>query len=102
MSGFSVPSMNWDSDNLPDTFASFRQYCELIFDGPYSSKSDSEKAAYLLLWIGSTGLEIYNGWTFSNDADRKVVTELFRRFETHVQPKSNSWFSATAVQATHR
>ena len=98
MSGFSVPSMNWDSDNLPDTFASFRQYCELIFDGPYSSKSDSEKAAYLLLWIGSTGLEIYNGWTFSNDADRKVVTELFRRFETHVQPKSNSWLARFQLQ----
>ena len=60
MAGFSVPSMKWESDNLPQEFASFSQYCELVFDGPYSSKSEKEQCSYLLLWIGRPGVDIYN------------------------------------------
>ena len=40
--GFKTPEMNWDSTDLRDELATFKQYCDLIFIGPYSKKSAKE------------------------------------------------------------
>ena len=34
LSGIDPPRMDWSSADLPSTFRTFRQYCELIFKGP--------------------------------------------------------------------
>ena len=34
--GFTPTSMNWEASNLPDELANFKQYCNLIFAGPFS------------------------------------------------------------------
>ncbi|XP_065176961.1 uncharacterized protein K02A2.6-like [Sycon ciliatum] len=98
MAGFSIPSMRWQSDNLPEEFASFRQYCELIFGGPYSAKSAKEQCSYILLWIGRPGVDIYNSWTFADEADRFKVDELLSRFQAHLQPKVNAWLARFQLQ----
>ena len=38
LSGVEPPRMNWLATDLPTEFRSFRQYCELIFSGPFAEK----------------------------------------------------------------
>ena len=102
MAGFDAPSMNWNASSLPAEFASFRQYCDLVLDGPYTSKSEKEKASYLLLWIGRQGIDIYKSWTFTDEADKYKLNELYARFEQHLQPKVNSWLARFQLQQCHQ
>ena len=91
--GFATPSLSWSSSNLPDAFRSFRQYCQLIFDGPFAAKSEKEKVTYLLLWIGSHGRDIYDGWTWTNPDERYQLDAVFNRFEKHIEPQVNSYLA---------
>ena len=59
---FTPPCMNWEAQDLPDEFARFKQYCNLVFQGPYNEKPDEAKASFILLWIGRPGIDIYNSW----------------------------------------
>ena len=52
LSGIEPPRMNWLATDLPTEFRSFRQYCELIFSGPFAEKGQSERVTYILLWVG--------------------------------------------------
>ena len=82
--------LNWSSDNLPDPFCSFEQYCSLIFEGPFSAKTEKEKVTYLLLWIGRHGLDIYNSFQWDNDTDKYKLVPVWKKFHDHIQPKVNS------------
>ena len=42
LSGIEPPRMNWLATDLPTEFRSFRQYCELIFSGPFAEKGQSD------------------------------------------------------------
>ena len=79
--------MNWDATDLRDDSAKFKQYCDLLFSGPYSTKSPKEQAMFILLWIGRQGLETYNSWTWTEAEDNPA--EIWERFEKHVTPKVN-------------
>ena len=46
--GYTPPTMNWNALDVPDEFNSFKQYCNLIFDGPFLKKTEKEKASYIL------------------------------------------------------
>ena len=98
MAGFEPPSMDWNASSVPAEFASFKQTCDLVFDGPYSGKSEKEKVSYLLLWVGRPGLQIYNSWSFADPADKYKLQELYSRFERHLQPKVNSWLARFQLQ----
>ena len=89
--GFSTPSLDWTSTNLPDAFRSFSQYCTLIFDGPFAAKMEKEKVTYLLLWIGRHG-RVYDGWTWTDPDDKFKLHEVLTRFKKHIKPKVNSYF----------
>ncbi len=54
-----------------------------MFDGPYKDKSDEAKVAYLLLFVGERGREIYNTLNLSAD-DRKSVTRINDAFQHHL------------------
>ena len=88
LSGIDPPRMDWSSADLPSTFRTFRQYCELIFKGPLSAKTEEEHVTYVLLWIGQDGLSIYNTWEMTT-AERKLLAPLWDRFDKQVEPKSN-------------
>ena len=86
---FKTPELNWDATDLADELAKFKQYCNLIFTGPYSKKSDKEQASFILLWIGRQGLDCFNSWTWDNEDDKEKPSKIWERFEKHVAPKVN-------------
>lgn len=88
LSGITPPSLDWSSADLPTAFQNFKQYTELIFSGPLAKKSGKEKATYLLLWLGQEGINIFQTWNLPQEKkdDHK---EIFKKFETHFQPKVN-------------
>lgn len=90
--------MNWANDTgLPHRYKSFRQYCELIFRGPLADKTDPQKATYILLWLGQTGLEIFNSFNMSGD-DQKKPAKNFDRLEKYTEPKSNFRIARYSLQ----
>ena len=91
-SGFSTPSLNWSSP-LPEAFRSFRQYSTLIFDGPFANKTEKEKVTYLLLWIGSHGHDICDGWTWNTPEEKFRLQIVLERFQRHIEPQVNSYLA---------
>ena len=80
--------MNWLAADLPTEFRSFKQYCELIFSGPFRDKEQAERVTYILLWVGQEGLRMYNTWDLT-DVERQNVNIIWTRFTATIEPKSN-------------
>ena len=92
-SGFAPPSLSWSSTNLPEAYRSFRQYTTLIFDGPFANKTEKEKVTYLLIWIGSHGRDIYEGWTWNSPDDKFKLKLVLDKFQQHIEPQVNSYLA---------
>ena len=97
LSGIEPPRMNWLAADLPTEFASFRQYCELIFRGPFADKDESARVTYILLWVGQEGLRMYNTWDLS-DSDSKKVDVIWGWFKALIEPKANFRLSRFNLQ----
>ena len=87
LSGMQPPQMDWNGSDLPTAFKSFKQYCQLIFDGPLNQKEEKVKATYILLWIRE-GRKIFNSFELS-DEEKQKLDVIFDKFATYVVPKSN-------------
>ena len=89
--------MEWYDSDLPTAFKSFKQYCQLFFDGPMNAKEDKVKATYILLWIGEEGRKIFN--SFDLTADEKAKPDaIFDKFATSLESKSNFWIARYQLQ----
>ena len=88
LSGIEPPRMNWLATALPIEFRSFRQYCELIFSGPFAENGQSERVTYILLWVGQEGLRMYNTWDLS-EIEKKDVEVIWAKFQALIEPKYN-------------
>lgn len=88
-----TPIMNWESGDLPGAWKTFQTHCEFMFKGPLKKKEEEEKCAYLMIWIGEQGRNVYSTWTLSAD-DRKKLDKHYEKFEAYVKPKSNQVFSS--------
>ena len=88
LSGIQPPQMDWNGSDLPTAFKSFKQYCQLIFDGPLNEKEEKVKATYIILWIGEKGRKIFNSFELS-DKEKQKLDVIFDKFATYVEPKSN-------------
>ena len=95
---FRTPEMNWDANDLADELAKFEQYCNLIFTGPFSKKSEEEHPSLILFWMGRQGIECFNSWTWANNEDKKKPGKIWERFKKHVAPKVNHRFSRFQLQ----
>ena len=95
---FRTPEMNWYANDLADELAKFKQYCNLIFTGPFSKKSEKEQASFILLWIRRQGIECFNSWTYENNEDKEKPGKIWERFEKHVVPKVNHRLSRFQLQ----
>ena len=91
------PSINWSSKNLNEEWKRFEQHANLMFQGPLKRASVEEQAAYLLIWAGPTGRDIFNSWGLS-DADSKNIETLLQKFREHAQPKTNTVFARYVFQ----
>jgi hypothetical protein len=90
--GAQIPVLDWDSTNLPEAWARFKQHVDLMFEGPLAEKEEVIKCKYLLLWSGERGREIYNSWTLTAD-QKKSLAYLSQKFKDHIQPKANPVFA---------
>ena len=89
--------MDWQAADLPEEFERFQQYCLLVFQGPFSDKSDKEKVAYVMLWIGRTGVDAFNSFEWDN-VELNIATELSAIFSIHCIPNSSQ---PRALQPNH-
>ena len=69
-----APEIDWDSPNLSEALRKFQQHVELIFAGPLTELKEPEKIAYLLIWIGGKGRDIYNTWELSDEQKKTLKT----------------------------
>lgn len=67
--------------------ASGNRFCSM-FSGPIKKKTEDEKCAYLIIWVGQKGRDIYSTWNLSKD-DRKILKVHFDKFEAYVKPRTN-------------
>ena len=88
LSGIEPPRLNWLAADLPTEFASFRQYCELIFRGPFADKDEAARVTYILLWVGQEGFRMYNTWDLSDSVSKKVDV-IWGRFRALIEQKAN-------------
>ena len=74
---FTPPQMDWTSSgDVYKRFKLFRQKCEFIFEGPLEGVDEKKQVRHLLLWVGDTGLEIFNTATFDSEKLNKCLTNL--------------------------
>ena len=97
--GFTPPAMNWQTADINDEFSRFKQYRGLVFSGPFATKSDNEKASYILLWIGRQGVNIYNSFVWANEENKTKPEIIWAKFEKHLAPKTN--FRLARYQLQH-
>ena len=97
MANATNPSINWKSTALNEEWKKFQQHCELMFNGPLRKTSKEERAAYVLIWVGSEGRDIFNSWTITAEQGQDYVF-LFEQFRKHTEPQTNTLFSRYIFQ----
>ena len=74
-----MPTLNWESNDLHGAWKSFQTHCSFMFQGPLKDKSEEEKCAYLMIWLGEKGRDVYGTLTLSAD-DKKSTEALLTKF----------------------
>ena len=97
LSGIEPPRMNWQAVDLPTEFRSFRQYCKLIFRGPFAAKGQGERVTYILLRVGQEGLRMYNTWELT-EAEKQDIDVIWDKFQSLIEPKLNYRLSRFHLQ----
>lgn len=93
-----TPSLNWESGDLPGAWKSFKTHCDLKFQGPLKKKEADEKCAYLMIWVGEKGRNVFSTWNMSAVVQKKLE-KYYEKFEAYVKPKSNQVFSSYKFQS---
>ena len=96
-----MPMLNWDSADLPGAYKSFETHCRFMFEGPLKAKSEAEKCAYLMIWIGNKGREVYGTWTLTDDEQKSLET-LFKKFEDYVKPNQTKFSTDTSFSVRNK
>ena len=91
------PKICWDSKNLAEEWKKFEEHAELMFIGPLKRASSQEQAAYIRLWLGEKGREIFRSWNLSND-DAKNPDLIIKAFREYCAPKKNTVFARYLFQ----
>ena len=89
---FQHPSINWSASNQEEEWKKFKQHADLVFQGPLIKASEAEKCAYLLIWVGEKGRQIFNSWNLP-DGDEKKFNVISSKFKEHTAPRKNTVFS---------
>ena len=86
------PKFNWDRHDLVEEWSSFKTHASFMFAGPLSNKTEEQKCAYLMIWMGEKGRKIFSTWNLSAD-DKKKLDVHYDKFRDYVQPKTNPIFA---------
>ena len=80
LSGITPPVMNWDSTKKYQPRG--ERHIQLIFAGPLKDKTEEEKVAFLLIWVGEKGQDVSQSWTLTNEEKKKLETYFKKIQET--------------------
>ena len=61
-----------------------------MFQGPIKSANETERCAYVLIWMGETGRDIFTSLN-SSGADSKIDI-IYQKLSEHLSPKKNKLF----------
>ena len=76
--------------NLSDLWDRWKQQFELYLVATEShEKTEDIKTSILLTCIGKHGIEIYNTFTFSDEADKLKLKPVLEKFEAYCKPRKN-------------
>ncbi|XP_050390435.2 uncharacterized protein LOC130013006 [Patella vulgata] len=97
MSSTPHPNVDWSSKNLPEAWKKFKQHVRLMFMGPLKKATQAEQCAYLLIWAGEKGRDIYNTFTVT-EQEAASLNSVLDKFDSYVTPKSSSLFARYQFQ----
>jgi len=92
------PVMDWQSHDLDSAWKAFKTHVEFMFNGPLKEKDEPQRCAYLMLWVGEKGRNIFSTWDIT-DEEKKVIKNYFDRFEQYVKPRSNIIYNRYKFQS---
>jgi len=82
--------INWDADYLDNECTKFENHAKLMFDDPLSGEAEKVQCAYLLIWVGDTGYELFKTFDITQTDMDKVIPYL-KSFEIMLhQNETNS------------
>ncbi|CAM1325938.1 Uncharacterised protein r2_g3487 [Pycnogonum litorale] len=88
--GIKTPSFDWDGDDYPRQFRSFKRYAELILStDAYSGKKGEEVVRHILLWMGPEAVDIFDHLPNLYDDKKTEPAEVWKAFQTYFEPKTN-------------
>lgn len=90
--GVSAPVVDWESPDLEAAWKRFMEHATFVFNGPLKSKSEEEKCAYLMIWVGEKGRKIYQTWDMTED-DKKSLQKYKDNFIKYVKPRTNTVYN---------
>lgn len=83
----SIPHFDWDTASEL-SWQRFETHVQLMMDGPLSEKSEKEQCAYLILWLGERGRDIFSTWKLA-DGDKNKLSVYLSKFKSHITPAVN-------------
>lgn len=94
-----IGHMNWSVADLVAEYSLFKQRCKLLFSVRDIKKE--KQVDYILLLIGTEGMERYNSWALTGDAakDSKTVWEKFKQC---IEPRHNFRVGRLFLQKIHQ
>ena len=60
-----LPYMDWEKQDLEQSWKSFKQHIQFMCDGPLKKKDEEEKCAFLMLWVGEKGRSLFQTWNLT-------------------------------------
>lgn len=65
----------------------------MMFGGPLSGKKEKKQCAFLLLWTGEKGRDIFNTWSLDAGTEKDKIEVYLRKVRKHVAPMASTVFS---------
>lgn len=81
-----IPSMDWNTPNLAETFKLFQQRLQLYFI--INKIKTEQQVNFILLQSGNEGLKRFNTWSLTEEKKRSPEF-IFNRFLEQLEPKEN-------------
>ena len=91
------PSINWEVNSLSEEWDRFEEHAKLMFAGPLSGKTEKVQCAYLLIWAGAKGREIFNTFNVVPEELHKIEPYL-AKFKAYASPQKNTVFARYLFQ----
>ena len=87
----SPPQFDWNASSV-QPWDRFETLVRLMLDGPLNRKSQKIQCAYLLLWIGEKGRDIYGTWILDAVTEQNKFDVYLQKFKDHITPTTNTVF----------